>query len=834
MAIQARMEVAEVDITECDREPVHIPGCIQSHGFIIGFSEEGVVTRISENLLERAGVKGNAVLGRAIEAIPHELQEFCRECFALKTVEQSQLLKFGDMRLFARQVSSDKYLLIDLEPEGGDGVAGMGFQELAKDEIQMHRAELFQEAIHRLAKIKDIQSTCEDLVSAVHKLSQYDRVMVYRFDYDKSGVVIAEARAEGLEPYLGLHYPASDIPQPVRELFKLNRCRVICDRESLPIPVLSLPNLRPLDLSHSMLRGVSPVHVEYLRNMGVRASASFSIIINGELWGLVACHQYNEPKYMSPAFRGKCDVLIAMASMAISSIENLAAFRSNEIWQSVVRKIFSTLESGSPADEVFGRFWSDICHLNQSSGMALLQAGEVLNWGKTPGVAFLRRLAFWLDRRMDVGDLFYTNTLPAEWEAAAEHRETTCGILVLRVPVIRGGISARAYMIWFRPELITTVTWAGNPEKLVVSERKGLRLSPRASFENWTQQVNLQSRRWTEQELRATEGFRDEYVKYCIRQQEEVIRENVRLNAIQQGKLELAARVLHDIGNILSGIHTKIACNQAKPPWVEAAKLRQLGDLISQHLDAFERVLGAGKGSMLQKFNELLVQSLSDREKEVREDFDILGHLVGEVENILAVQRDFAQGGSIRTVSELVLTDIVRQAVRLTLEKDEEKKVRCLVQVERGILIRADETKLVRVLMHCIRLAIESIRAASVESGSIELSAVVTPGANLMSRYVVHLRITDNGAGLATELQRELSMAEQEPSSRVSSNTYQILASREAMRSVGGTFNFEKSPDGRMCIQTLMMPCALEMEVLEEFQTGGKGVVVAKGVSKLL
>lgn len=825
MGFQAKREVSEVDLTGCDKEPVQIPGFIQSHGFIIGFSEEGVVTRISENLLQKAGVKANEVVSRLVTDVPLAMREFCQQCFAVKNRGQSSVINFGSMRLVARQVSADKHLLIDLEPAKGEGVTGLGFRELVKDDVELHRAELFQDAVHRLSGLSDTRAVCDNLVIILQTLSNYDRVMVYQFDYDKSGIVVSEAKKEGLEPFLGLRYPAFDIPQQVRELFKLNTCRVICDIESSSSPILSLANLRPLDLSYSMLRGVSPVHIQYLANMGVRASASFSIIIDGELWGLVACHQYNQAKYVSPAFRAKCDMLISMATLAIASIENLIEFRKNEVRQGINTKFFSFLKSGATVESVFSHYWADICNINESYGMALIQGTDVLNWGNTPGAEFIRRLGFWLDHTMNSHESFSTNSLPVQWEAAEAEKETACGILVLRVPVIKEGLSTRGFMVWFRPELISTVNWAGNPEKTIVPDEKGARLSPRTSFEKWVQQVYLQSERWSQHQVAATERFRDEYVRYCIQQQEEVIRENLRLTSIQQGKLELAARILHDIGNILSGIQTKISCNTAKPPWVEVTKLGELRDLVLQNLDAFESVLGGGRGAILQNFSELLAQSLRDRESEVREDFGILASLVGEVEKILEVQRDFAQSGAVRATHELVLEDVVLQALRLTVKKEEEKTMQCSVRIGRGILVRADESKLLRVLMHCIRQCIDSIHAASLGSGGIEIRAMIKPGTEGMSRYSVFLRFTDGGAGLPQEIQRELAMAGHDEASRVSSLTYQILLCREAMRSLGGTFTVESASDGRACIQTIVMPCALEMDVLEELHNGATRII---------
>jgi light-regulated signal transduction histidine kinase (bacteriophytochrome) len=457
--------------------------------------------------------------------------------------------------------------------------------------------------------------------------------------------------------------------------------------------------------------------------------------------------------------------------------------------------------------------------------MAMVHGSDVLKWGNTPGIEFMRRLGYWLDRKMDSDELFSTDSLPACWKAAEVQKESACGILALRIPVVTGGASTRAFMIWFRPELVSKVHWAGNPEKAVVSNGSGLRLSPRSSFDKWVEQVHLKSQRWTEQETDATERFRVEYVRYCMLQQEDLIRENLRCHSIQQGKLEVAIRVLHDIGSILSGVRTKIASNRAKSPWVETLKLVQLRDLIIQNQDGLEAVLGAGKGKMLQRFGELMVESLHDRENEIHRDFGSLAKLVEEVEHILAVQWDSPKSGSVRLVHELVLAEVVQQAVQLTFESSQEKKVQLSVRIQRGILVRADETKLVRVLMQCIRICIDAISEAEQDFGVIDIRAVVIPGTALMSRYEMLLRISHNGAGLSQDVQREIGIACDGEARPVSTLAHHILACRDVVRSSGGTLSFESSSDGRVCIQTISMPCAMDMEVEEGFNDGDRDVV---------
>jgi light-regulated signal transduction histidine kinase (bacteriophytochrome) len=773
----------------------------------------GIITRVSENLLLRVGADSDDVLGCAHEDAPVELRELFRQCFALKVRDQSASVRLGNNQMVARQVSADKHLLVDLELEA-DLASGLASASL-KGEASLDRVEILYDVIRSFSKPADIKEVCDHLVVALRKLSTYDRVMVYRFDYDKTGIVVSEAKSDELEPFMGLRYPASDIPAQARHLFTLNFCRVIQDVESLPSPILSSSNLRPLDLSYSALRSVSPVHIEYLVNMGVRASATFSIIVNGELWGLVACHQYGEPKSLSPSFRRNCEVLISVANLAISSIENISEFRMEAVREETIKKFFSVVTSPVTLESAFSQYWPELCAMNGSHGMTMLHGSEVHSWGKTPGIEFNRSLGYWLDRKMDSEELFYIDSLPTCWKAAEAQKETACGILALRIPVVTGGISTRAFIIWFRPELVSTVSWGRNPEKAAIATDSGIRLFPRSSFEKWMEEVRLKSERWTEGEIKAAKKFRAEYIGYCILQQEDLIRENLRMNFLQQGKLEIAVRLLYEIRNIASTIHAKIACNQLSLPWDEIIKLTQLKDLFIRNLDALDIVLGEGKGTALQSFIESLVQSLQDRENEVINDFSFLTKLVREVDNILGIQRNFSNFGAERRVNELVLAELVQQAVRLTSEADHGGKVRFTIQIQHGILVKADEGKLIRVLMNCIDMCVESIRKAGTDSGDISISAVVRPGSARMSRYEVLLRITDNGAGLAGDVQREIDMTSEGEAQPTSSLAHKILSCRDIIRSSGGTLSFEALSDGRVCIQTISMPCALEIEGIE-------------------
>ncbi len=281
-----------VDVTNCDREPIHIPGNIQSHGFLLAIDKTDTTVRyVSGNLITKTGMEPSLVLGKPFEW-------FLQQCrITLQSISLTQLFSFGEATVFdtvnpiLAEVQQVPYYLI--VHASGNNLLLAEF-EPSQPAIETELNRIIGVSVSRILEGRTVKAVLDNAARQVRDIIQYDRVMIYRFWEDGHGEVIAENKADNLEPFMGLHYPASDIPKQARELYLTNFTRLIGDVETETSPLVAFDNgsneAPPLDLTHSTLRAVSPVHIQYLKNMGVAASFSVSLVSHNKLWGLIACH----------------------------------------------------------------------------------------------------------------------------------------------------------------------------------------------------------------------------------------------------------------------------------------------------------------------------------------------------------------------------------------------------------------------------------------------------------------------------------------------------------------------------------------------------------------
>jgi light-regulated signal transduction histidine kinase (bacteriophytochrome) len=373
-------------------------------------------------------------------------------------------------------------------------------------------------------------AACQAAAEQVRGAVGFDRVMVYRFLTDGAGVVEAEARRPDIEPFLGLRYPASDIPAQARELYLRNWIRVIPDARYSPSPLMPILNPltgKPLDMSQASLRSVSPIHLEYLGNMGVRASMSLSLILHGKLWGLIACHNY-APKFVSHQQRVGLEIFTQMASYIletkITSEELAAQLRNTSLHDGMIASLSK--------EEDIARGLA----LNQSSLLEYISAGGVCIWmdgrltqlGVTPTAEQIAGLVAWLNTSVARG-VYHTDSLSQVHPTARAYKDVASGILALSVSRV-----PRDYVIWFRPEIIQTVKWAGNPDKPVTLTDCGPRLSPRRSFAAWEAQMSERSAPWSSVNIRTAETLRVSLLEVVLQRMDQIAREKEVARARQE------------------------------------------------------------------------------------------------------------------------------------------------------------------------------------------------------------------------------------------------------------------------------------------------------------
>ncbi len=475
----------------CEREAIHTPGSIQPHGMMLVAEADGLVVRnVAGDVEGRLGVAD--WMG----------QPLARLIGAALTAEAIAIVAPGAGGSFAGQFEtvtgetldvtvhlSGLYIIIELEPASAEGLSAARVM----DRITAAAAAL--------AQASSIIGVCDLAAVEFRGLTGFDRVMVYRFNEDGAGEVLSEERLSGTHSFLHHHFPESDIPAQARALYIRNVLRVIPDAsyESAPLrPAWTAP--LPLDMTDSSLRSVSPVHLQYLRNMGVCASASFSIVIDGTLWGLIACH-HKSARMLTYDVRSACHILVEALSRQIKAKEEADGLRQRIRLRSFEDGIVSLLSrSGMLAVDISNHL-DEIRRMMDGDGVAIIRGHEIVSGGACPEQADILQLAAWLVAR-SIEPIFSTERLSDQYPAGSYFAASGGGVLSMTLSPGQPWL-----VIWFRAEQIEVVNWAGNPHKGQPIGR-GVPLSPRASFDSWAETVTGKSRRWSLPDLDAATRLR--------------------------------------------------------------------------------------------------------------------------------------------------------------------------------------------------------------------------------------------------------------------------------------------------------------------------------------
>ncbi|MEM7768961.1 MAG: ATP-binding protein [Cyanobacteria bacterium P01_A01_bin.37] len=547
---EPNLPTSAVDIHNCDREPIHIPAAIQPHGLLLVLSEpDWIIVQVSQNTGEYFNQAPEALLDQPLENVLGKAQiQILERCLATE-FEAVNPLRFdinvdGDVQMFTGIVHrSEGVVLLELEPAEIDqkAVSFFDFYSFVKQPVS------------RLQQTQTLDELCQTAVEAVKQVSGFDRVMVYKFDTDGSGSVIAEAVQPELSPYLGLHYPATDIPKQAKYLYVLNPLRLIPDAAYRPVPLVPEVDplsAAPLDMSLSTLRSVSPLHTEYLNNMGVRASMSISLVKDHQLWGLIACH-HNSPRKLPYELRTICEFLGQVISLELNAKEDSqdAHYKINlrEIQASFVNSLSQsqTLQDGLTQDR------QSLMALTGSTGVAFCEKGDIILIGETPSLSEVSDLVHWLGDQFEQDIVYHTDALSDVYPAAAQFESETSGLMALAISQVQ-----QLYVLWFRPEVLQTVNWAGNPNKPVEVDAEGsVRMSPRQSFELWKETVHQRSLPWKPYEIEAAVELRSAVIGLVLQKADELAQLN---SELERSNVELDAFAYiasHDLKEPLRGIH---------------------------------------------------------------------------------------------------------------------------------------------------------------------------------------------------------------------------------------------------------------------------------------
>ena len=557
MSEQAPSDVNEmVDLSNCDREPIHVLGQVQDFGCLVAVSSDWMITHASVNCGNLLDVSSEQLIGTRLTDVLSE-----RSVHDLRTKMQVLSMQDGHARLFAYPLLEDERVFdisihsngrqIVFEFEPSDGQAS---QRLDDGTVQA--------LIARVQRHETLEKIALEAARGLKALSGFGRVMVYRFEEDDSGTVIAEAKDPGLEPFLGLRYPASDIPKQARALYTRSLLRLIADVDGATHAIIPErdPSGAPLDLSLAVTRSVSPIHLEYLRNMDVGASMSVSILRKGKLWGLFACH-HPTPRYVDYKTRTSVELFAQLFNYELAQLEMNHELIDVDRARGLHDRLMPQLSSGQSLFDAFEGFADDIHEVIPFDGAAIFSEGRYKAIGAAPTEEEFAGLARFLNTTPPA-HTYATDNLVARYPKADSFADRAAGLLAL--PISR---TPRDYLVFFRQEIAKSVTWAGNPDKPVEPGPNGLRLTPRKSFEAWQEVVRGHCADWKPTERRAADALRITLLEVVLKLADE---SNAARKKAQDQQELLIAELNHRVRNILNLIRGLVSQGRSDATSIDA------------------------------------------------------------------------------------------------------------------------------------------------------------------------------------------------------------------------------------------------------------------------
>ena len=492
----------------CADEPIRVPGSIQRHGFLLLLDDRDEhVVAASQNTEEFLQVPLRLLLGTSLETILEREILGALKALTHSSDDEGLLTYLGSFQMrghffsvVTHRVNSERILEFELT------------DRLVNPEMTN---QVFTNFVSKLNSLRSEIELCQAITEQIKDLTGFNRVLLYRFDEAGHGTVLCEQNDGTLPIYLDLRFPASDIPQQARDLYVLNTVRIIPDASYIPSPLHGLGKraIEALDLSMSILRSVSPVHLEYMRNMGTMSSMSVSILCEGKLWGLISGH-HREPRMVPYLVRSACDLLTRLVATQLTSLATSTNLHQMVYFHAVQRRVLTQMAAENNYLAAMADQMADLLQITAAEGVALLMDGQIKVSGMTPVDSDLKRLAAWMDSKPDL-EVFESRHLGSRIDWASEFSDVASGLLAIRISHVR-----QNYLMWFRPEVVRTVKWAGIPRN---AQDRNQTLNPRKSFEIWSELVRGRSKPWSEVEVESATEFRGAVMTISLKRAEEAV-----------------------------------------------------------------------------------------------------------------------------------------------------------------------------------------------------------------------------------------------------------------------------------------------------------------------
>lgn len=629
----SRITSENVDLSNCDREQIHLSNAIQPHGVLWVLDEVSMrIVQASANSTSFLGLTCTELIGKTLDSL---LEIEAIDALTIQIANTELTLNFA--YLLSSPCIPDSSQCFHVFGNRVDGLLLLEFERASvvgdfSDTDQFLR---LSETIQQLRGSSSLLGFISVAVTQIRNFTGFERVMAYRFDTDGSGEVIAEARKPELEAYLGLHYPASDIPLPARRLFAMSALRHLPDVDYVPVPLISalkIPSDKvSVDLSYSFLRSVSVMYTSYLRNMGAKATLVMPLMKEGKLWGLVSCINHTRPKYVPYERRIPVEFLGQIVSQMMSDRENLDHYTYRDSLNQTQRQLVDAMDRLDNIQDALTLNEINLLSVIDAAGVALIINGHITLLGQTPVEEQVHLLVAWLAEQDEL--LISTRNLSRQISATPYFCPQVSGILSTRwTRRTSDGI------IWFRPEEHQEVHWAGNPNKPVEISHNGAEvlLTPRASFALWKEVTHGQSRRWLDCELDYANELSQsiftaivERATLLAHHNAELERSNVELDAF-------AYAASHDLKEPLRGIHN----------FAELLKLENGNTLPVQGMQRIETILG------LVKRMDKLLESLLRYSRIGLTDLDLQNNAIGSIleQTIEVFKQAYPKAGVMFTV----------------------------------------------------------------------------------------------------------------------------------------------------------------------------------------
>lgn len=731
-------------LSNCELEPIHIPGLIQPHGVLAVLSPTGQIEQISAN--------ASSVFGQEAESLL--TQSF------FKFISDKQQLAVTKMLNSLRELPS--LVPVTIQGQGWNAFLHIHQNKIlleleapSKNETGQLQEQLrvLSEALHNTHTLQELSQTAADQVRLI---TGHDRVMIYRFDEDWHGEVVAESTTSGVHSYLGHHFPASDIPKQARDIFLTNWVRMIPNAQYAPVavvPTLNPVTKAPLDLGQSFLRSVSPIHLQYLKNMDVGASLSIALQHEGRLWGLIACH-HSRALHVPQEERFACELAGRLFSTLIEvKIEEEIAGQKRQL-KAVHEQLCDQMKRENDLTAGLTNYNPNILDLVQADGAAaaILIEGQWSLIGKTPTHEQIERLTSWLRERMKHDAIFHTTSLPTIFPEAIEYKDRACGVMAIAIPK-----SVRNFVLWFRPEVLSVVTWAGDPKKNIEKLPDGtFKIEPRSSFEGWKETQKLRSIPWSKAEIYAACELRSSIIELDLHRQFN----HVQSTAIKLKKAKDAAE----------------AANSAK------------SSFLANMSHEIRTPLGAIMGFVnLLKDTSIPRDEMDEYLAIVERNSQQLLRIIDDILDLSKVEAGLMEIESINVSLIQILKDIQTAYAVKAREKRIEFRVTPLTSLPD--IIKTDPTRLRQILHNVIGNAIKFTA-----KGSVELRVSYLDGK-------LELEVEDTGAGITPEqadkLFRPFAQADVSTTRKYGGSGLGLVLTRRLSEALGGEFNLKSSTAGK-------------------------------------